>query len=306
MINLLEKLPPSLELLPAKEMIYKPKNPLKVKVIKNMRLTPEDYEEDIRHIILDLSNTDYTYSEGQSVGVLPPGVDENGKPHKLRLYSIASPSEGDQEYPKSVSLCVKRVIYKDQEGNIQKGVGSNYLCDLKEGEEVLITGPAGKHFSLPADSNTDMLFFATGTGIAPFRSFLLKIFQKQHTHHGEIVLFFGTRYRKDHLYANEINDDLLQIKAANFRLYSALSRENPQKKVYVHHLLEEKKEEIYTILNRDNYAIYMCGLKGMEEPISLFLKKFYEEKFSLSLTNEEWKEIQRELEKRNRFIVETY
>lgn len=35
------------------------------------------------------------YREGQSVGVIPEGIDKNGKPHKVRLYSIASSALGD-------------------------------------------------------------------------------------------------------------------------------------------------------------------------------------------------------------------
>lgn len=299
-------LPPPVELYSTQDMLYKPKNPLKVKVIMNKRLVPEDYEEDVRHIVLDLKNTDYTYTEGQSVGVLPPGLDETGKPHKLRLYSIASPSEGDPNFENTVSLCVKRVVYKNEKGEIIKGVCSNYLCDLKEGDEVLITGPAGKHFSLPKDQNVDLIFFATGTGIAPFRSFLFKFFYKNHKHNGKIYLFFGTRYKKDHLYANEINQDLQNIKSENYFFYSALSRENPNKKVYVHHLLEEKKEEIEKILEKNNYIIYICGLAGMEDSISQFFKNYYEKKYSLSFTNENWNEVLRKLSKLNRYIVETY
>ena len=35
------------------------------------------------------------YREGQSVGVIADGIDKNGKPHKVRLYSIASSALGD-------------------------------------------------------------------------------------------------------------------------------------------------------------------------------------------------------------------
>ncbi|GIX41916.1 MAG: ferredoxin--NADP(+) reductase [Leptospiraceae bacterium] len=299
-------LPPYAKLISATDMIYKPKNPLKVKTILNKKLVPDDYEEDVRHIIFDLKNTDYVYTEGQSLGVLPPGTDENGKPHKLRLYSIASPFDGDPDYPDTVSLCVKRVIYKDEQGKIIKGVCSNYLCDLKEGDEVFITGPAGKHFVLPEDPDTDLIFFATGTGIAPFRAFLFKIFHKDHKHNGSINLFFGTRYKKDHLYANEINKDLLDLQNEQFKIYSALSRENPEKKVYVHHLLYDKKQEIEKILDKNNYIVYICGLKGMEEPISLFFKQYFEHKYNIIFSDEEWVYFLRQLMKQNRLIIETY
>ncbi|MCS7205198.1 MAG: hypothetical protein NZ853_05835 [Leptospiraceae bacterium] len=301
-----EILPPPILTLPAQDMLYKPKNPLKVKVLFKKKLVPDDYEEDVCHVVLDLRGTDYVYTEGQSVGVIPPGVDENGKPHKLRLYSIASAFGGDPEFPNSVSLCVKRVVFKDENGQIRRGVGSNYICDLKEGDEVLITGPAGKHFVLPQDTTADLIFFATGTGIAPFRAFVQKIFLKNYPHKGKIILFFGSRYKKDHLYANEINDDLLKLQNDQFRIYSALSRENPNRKVYVHHVLQEKENEIADILERNNYVVYICGLKGMEDNIMNYFRKHLEKKQQKEFTDDEWKEIQRELEKRNRFLIETY
>jgi len=43
------------------------------------------------------------YREGQSIGVIADGVDKNGKPHKLRLYSIASSALGDFGDSKTVS-----------------------------------------------------------------------------------------------------------------------------------------------------------------------------------------------------------
>jgi ferredoxin--NADP+ reductase len=68
------------------------------------------------------------YREGQSIGVIPDGVDKNGKPHKLRLYSIASSAIGDFGDSKTVSLCVKRLVYTNDQGQIVKGVCSNFLC----------------------------------------------------------------------------------------------------------------------------------------------------------------------------------
>jgi ferredoxin--NADP+ reductase len=94
----------------------------------------------------------------------------------LRLYSIASSAPGDYGDANTVSLCVKRLIYEDEDGKEVKGVCSNYLCDLKEGTDVKITGPVGKALLLPKDPNATVIMLATGTGIAPFRSFLWRFF----------------------------------------------------------------------------------------------------------------------------------
>src|SRR5690349_2101121 len=92
--------------------LYRVASPGVGRVISNTRLTPEDCE-DVRHLVLDLSGLDYRFVEGQSLGILVPGVDENGRRPKLRLYSIASTRLGDDGRGCSASLCVKRVVYID-------------------------------------------------------------------------------------------------------------------------------------------------------------------------------------------------
>ncbi|KAH9289183.1 hypothetical protein KI387_033300, partial [Taxus chinensis] len=68
------------------------------------------------------------YKEGQSIGIVPKGVNKNGKPHKLCLYSISSSALGDFGDSKTVSLCVECLVYANDQGEIVKGVCSDYLC----------------------------------------------------------------------------------------------------------------------------------------------------------------------------------
>merc|ERR1711924_313721 len=90
--------------------------------------------------------------EGQSYGIVPPGEKEmpNGKtkPHAPRLYSIASSRYGDEFDGKTTSLCVRRATYWDPEMKAddpaKKGICSNFLCDAKPGDKVMMTGPVGK------------------------------------------------------------------------------------------------------------------------------------------------------------------
>ena len=102
----------------------------------------------------------------------------------VRLYSLASPTrgeidEGGVRRPHLVSTTVKRTI--DEHHDTHKlflGVASNYLCDLHVGDEVKLTGPAGKRFLIPSrPGEHDYLFFATGTGIAPFRGMLIDLLE---------------------------------------------------------------------------------------------------------------------------------
>ncbi|KAG6620953.1 hypothetical protein I3842_Q049300 [Carya illinoinensis] len=149
---------------------YKPKEPYVGRCLLNTKITADDAPGETWHMVFSTEG-EVPYREGQSIGVIADGIDKNGKPHKLRLYSIASSALGDFGDSKTVSLCVKRLVYTNDKGEIVKGVCSNFLCDLKPGADVKITGPVGKEMLMPKDPNATIIMLATGTGIAPFRSF---------------------------------------------------------------------------------------------------------------------------------------
>ena len=65
----------------------------------NFRLTDPNADNDVRHVILDFGGAVFPVLEGQSIGIVAPGADKDGKPHKIRLYSIASPREGEKPAP---------------------------------------------------------------------------------------------------------------------------------------------------------------------------------------------------------------
>ncbi len=74
----------------------------------------------------------------------------------------------------TATLCVRRAVYVDpetgKEDPAKQGVCSSFLCDAKAGDEVLLTGPAGKVMLLPESKpGADIIMIATGTGIAPYR-----------------------------------------------------------------------------------------------------------------------------------------
>ena len=131
--------------------LYKISSPLTGIVLKNIKLTADSSPNDTRHVVMDLSKSSYSYLEGQSAGILPPGKDARGKPHAVRLYSIASKRGGDLGGGQTLSLCVARHFWEDQKtGAISiPGLISNYLSELQIGETIRITGPVGRHFVLP-------------------------------------------------------------------------------------------------------------------------------------------------------------
>jgi ferredoxin--NADP+ reductase len=224
--------------------LYRHSAPGIARVLSNERLTPRDCD-DVRHIVFDLSGLGYRYCEGQCLGILPPGVDPRGHAQKLRLYSIASSRAGDDGSGTTVSLCVKRVVYPDPLTTEEhRGVASNYLCDLKPGDEVAITGPTGTHFLLPDDPATDLILVATGTGIAPFRAFLRRIYHERTDWSGAVRLFFGVRTGAECLYRDEFESYLVQPRYDRAYAFSREQQTQDGLRMYVQHRMAERLDEL--------------------------------------------------------------
>lgn len=288
--------------------IYKPKNPFTSKCLSSKELVQEGGEGTVRHLTFDLSGGDLRYLEGQSIGIIPPGTDANGKPHKLRLYSIASTRHGDNLDDQTVSLCVRQLEYKHPEtGETVYGVCSSFLCNIKEGDDVSITGPVGKEMLLPEDEDATIIMMATGTGIAPFRAFIWRMFKEREQNpdyqfKGLAWLFFGCAYTPNILYKEEL-EELQRQFPDNFRVTYAISREQKNKdggKMYIQHRIQENADELWQLNQKSNTHTYICGLKGMEggidEGMSAAAGKF----------GVDWSDFQKQLKKEHRWHVETY
>jgi len=290
--------------------LYKPNAPFVGKVISNEPLVDEGGLGIVQHITFDLSEGDLHYVEGQSIGIIPAGTDANGKPHKLRLYSIASTRHGDHMDGKTVSLCVRQLEYKHPETNeTVYGVCSTYLCHIEPSADVKITGPVGKEMLLPDDPEATIIMLATGTGIAPFRAYLWRMFKEEekkanpnYQFKGLAWLIFGVPYTPNILYKEELE----QIQAQypnNFRLTYAISREqqNPEGgRMYIQHRVAEHAPELWQLMQKPNTHTYMCGLKGMEDGIDEALSA------EASKHGVDWVEFRKQMKKDHRWHVETY
>lgn len=281
--------------------VYKPAQPFTGKVVSNELITKEDNTDDVHHIVLDLSGSGMSYLEGQSLGILPPYTTSEGKPEKIRLYSIASSRKGDDGENSTVTLTVKRVLWTDDQTNETiRGVCSNYLCDLKANDELQITGPTGRTFLLPEDENTDLIMIGVGTGIAPFRAFINYIYKEKESWPGQVRLFFGAKTKSELLYMNEGRDDIsMFFNQDTFKAFTALSREGGSK-VYVQHRLEEQKSDIWPIVKRGQFALYICGLKGMESGITDVFTQWAKEE------GMDWEQMKTDLRKQGRYNIEVY
>lgn len=256
--------------------IIRAKEPIEVPIVESRIATVGSSPNSIRHITFDVSGTplEGKFRAGQSIGVVPNGVDENGKPHKLRLYSVSSPTRGEDGAGKLVSTTVKRVF--DEHWDTQEvfmGVCSNFLSNKKPGATVKVAGPSGKRFILPENPEAyNYLFFATGTGIAPFRGMIMDLMEINAK--SEIALIFGCAYRTDVLYSEYFEP--LNNAVENFHFLKSISREDPRpdgSKHYVQTQLIDNEALLRPILEKPNTLIYVCGLKGMETGIYQILAK---------------------------------
>lgn len=254
--------------------IYSPKDPIEIKVVENSICTSESSPNFVRHITFDVSGTELEgrVRVGQSLGILTPGTDERGKPHKLRLYSVSSPTNGEGGKRHLISTTVKRTI-EEIDGKLYTGVCSNYLADLKPGDTLMATGPSGKRFLLPENAmDFNYVFFATGTGIAPFRGMVKELLENDYS--GHIALIFGCSYRTDLIYSDYFQE--LDAQHENFHYITCISREDRRpdgSKKYVQSSIEDCQSQLNPIFELENTLIYLCGIKGMETGIYQTLAK---------------------------------
>mmetsp|Transcript_1972 Transcript_1972/g.2756 ORF Transcript_1972/g.2756 Transcript_1972/m.2756 type:complete len:342 (+) Transcript_1972:52-1077(+) len=289
---------------------YKNKTPFTGKVISTKRIVGPKATGETCHIIIDHEGN-FPYWEGQSWGVIPPGTREkDGKKHAVRLYSIASSRYGDDMTGKTGSLCVRRATYwcpdLQAEDPAKKGICSNFLCDTKAGDDVMMTGPVGKAMLLPEkDPETNYIMVATGTGIAPYRGFIRRLFTEDtpaaEAYKGTAWLFLGVANSDALLYDDEWQ--AVKEKAPEqFRLDYALSREQENKKggkMYIQDKVEEYSDEIFDMLSKGAH-IYFCGLKGMMPGIEDMLEGVAADK---GLDYKEWS---KGLKKNKQWHVEVY
>ena len=265
-------------------------------VTGNYRLTADDASSDIRHIVLDFGGTAFPVLEGQTIGILTPGLDASGKPHHVRLYSVASPREGERPRYNNLSLTVKRVT-EDHDGRPVKGVASNYLCDLAKGDQVKVVGPYGTTFLMPNHPGSSLLMVCTGTGSAPMRAMTERRRRRIALDEGgTLMLFFGARSEGELPYFGP----LLKLPKDFIDINFAFSRVPGVAKRYVQDRIRERGSDVARLLADPNCYVYICGLKGMESGVDEAFRD------ACRTHGADWDALLPALRGNGRYHVETY
>lgn len=267
--------------------LYNRGKPATATVTGNFRLTDAGADSDVRHIILDFGDQKFPVLEGQSIGIVAPGIDENGKPHVARLYSVASPRGGEKPNTNNLALTVKRE---------DKGVCSNYLCDLPRGAKLEITGPFGATFLMPDDPAANIIMICTGTGSAPFRGFTERRRRAMPDAAGRLLLFFGARRPEELPYFGPLQ----KVPEKLLGKYFCYSRVPDQPRVYVQDRIRSEMAQIAALLRDDKTHVYICGLKGMESGVD---EAFADACRSASI---DWSALKPTMRESGRYHVETY
>ena len=281
--------------------LYGPKAQQKsitAKVTGNVRVTQVGKDYDTHHIVLDFGNQIMPVLEGQSIGILPPGNDANGKPHHARMYSIASPRDGERPGYNNLSLTIKRVL-EDHQGNPVKGVASNFMCDLNVGDQVEVIGPFGTSFLMPNHPNSNIIMICTGTGSAPMRAMTewrRRQIKQNKFEGGKLMLFFGARTPEELPYFGPLQNLPSNFIDINF----AFSRNPNQPKRYVQDVMRERASDLAKLIPLNNTYIYVCGLKDMEHGVMDALKDI------ISQANLSWESVASSMKLEGRLHLETY
>jgi ferredoxin--NADP+ reductase len=242
----------------------------------NKPLTAPGAAEEIRELVLEVSDPDFHFGPGQSIAVVVPGPHELGHAEHVRFYNIADVHvlrDGNPE----VAICVRRCEYLDEySGERYEGVASKYLCELPEGAEVTLAGPVGLAFEVPEDRSANLLLIGLGTGIAPFRAFLRHIYRNLGGWEGQVRLFHGAKTGLELVYMNDHQNDIAEyLDEATFRAIEALSpRPQWDEPPALDEALKAHEEEVWRLLQAPNTWVYVAGIADVRKMLDRVLAEF--------------------------------
>lgn len=233
-------------------------------------ITEEGSDAEVRELVLAVDEDQFDFEIGQSIGVLVQGPNEFGGTIHHRLYTVADTPAARMEGKPQITIAVRRCNYVDDySGESYEGVGSNYLCDRRPGDQITITGPFGIPFPVPTDKNANLLLIGLGTGIAPFRGLVKHIYQHVGDWKGKVLLLYGAHSGLELLYMNDRRDDFARFyDEETFEAIKALSpRPNWADPIAWDYAIESRADEILRLLSDEHSYVYVAGIRPVRDAL---------------------------------------
>lgn len=230
------------------------------------RITASAAAAEVRHLVLEVDDENFSFDAGQSIGVIVPGPHELGQAEHFRLYSIANTAAATKGGRPRLEICVKRCFYIDEiSGERHRGIASNYLCERSAGDKITIAGPYGLPFEVPEERDADLLMIGLGTGIAPFRAFVRHLYENLGGWKGKVRLFYGARSGLEMLYMNdERNDFASYYDEETFKAFAAVSpRPHMDDPVALDQALEQHSREVWEMVLKPDTHVYVAGIEAI-------------------------------------------
>jgi ferredoxin--NADP+ reductase len=228
-------------------------------LVSSRRITPPGSPEDVRHLVFVTDDPGFDALIGQCLRVRAPG--QFGQQHHERLYSVAGVDHLDARRTEFALLVRRCSQIDDFSGERHPGVASHHLCDLQPGGRIEFTGPIGHPFPLPADRQAPLLMIGMGTGIAPFRGLVRRLYDQGGGWQGQVRLFYGARSGLEMLYMNDENNDLgLYYDRDTFKAIRALSpRPHFGEPPALADAIRANAGEVWTLLQAPGVHLYIAG-----------------------------------------------
>ena len=211
----------------------------------------KDLTHDVRELELSLMDPrKIQFKAGQwiSLDVWHPRMSQ----YVQRQYSIASPPSQAQQ----ITLLFNRV---------PDGPGSSYLFSVHEGDLLKFQGPNGSFF-LQEKPGRDLVFVATGTGMAPFRSMLYTFLEQPEA--GTLTLYWGLRSQRDLYFQSEL--ETLAQGYPHFSFVTTLSRPENGWKGSIGRVTKLVENQISSV---SNVTFFLCGNGGMIRDTTEIVRK---------------------------------
>ncbi len=241
-------------------------------VVSSERITSEQSDEEVRELVLDVDRDDFPFRLGQSIGVYAPAPPDFGQEYHFRLYSVADlPDQGESGKPR-IKIAVRRCFYIDEySGEEYKGIASNYLCDLRSGDTLSMSGPFGLAFDVPEEHDANVILIGTGTGIAPFRALVKHLYHNVPDWTGRVWLFYGAKSGLELFYMNDRRDDFSQYYDEDtFEAFKALSpRPTWAEPIDWKGAIAARAEELWKMMGDSNTYVFVAGLEKMREELDV-------------------------------------